>query len=106
MSVRALPLSQGLFRLFSQIKQQLLQCYGYWWVIAHRPWWNELLNAYHAAFLVFDWLLGLHWEVSLFWTGASIGATTLYATTRYMTLLENALFLVQFSQLSGEVSQF
>lgn len=64
------------------------------------------MNAYHAAFLVFDWLLGLHWEVSLFWTGASIGATTLYATTRYMTLLENVLFLVQFSQLSDEVSQF
>ncbi|KAM5534962.1 hypothetical protein V8D89_011335 [Ganoderma adspersum] len=68
---------------------------------------NSLLNSNYCnvaaiAFLVFDWLLGLHWEVSLFWTGASIGATILYATTRYMTLLENLLFLIQFSQLSDE----
>ncbi|KAI1790134.1 hypothetical protein LXA43DRAFT_891607 [Ganoderma leucocontextum] len=68
---------------------------------------NKLSNtAYILAFLVFDWLVGLRWEMSLFWTGASIGATTLYATTRYMTLLDNVIFLIQFSQLSDEVSQF
>ncbi len=67
--------------------------------------WKRLWNdAYNLAFLVFDWLLGLRWEISLFWKGASIGATTLYVTTRYMTLLENVLYLIQFSQVSGEVS--
>lgn len=61
-------------------------------------------NAYHLAFLFFDWLLGLRLEISLFWTGASTAATALYATTRYMTLVENVIYVIQLSQMSDKAS--
>ena len=59
----------------------------------------------HTAFLVFDWMIGFPRELRLFWRDASIGATSLYAATRYLTLVTNLLYTMELSEFSVVVRQ-
>ncbi|EJF63349.1 hypothetical protein DICSQDRAFT_168230 [Dichomitus squalens LYAD-421 SS1] len=65
---------------------------------------GNYLSAAAMAFLAFDWIIGLPREIQLFWGNASVGATSLYAGARYLTLFCNLIYTLEVFEMSTERS--
>ncbi|TBU29909.1 hypothetical protein BD311DRAFT_659941 [Dichomitus squalens] len=65
---------------------------------------GNYLSAAAMAFLAFDWIIGLPREIQLFWGNASVGATSLYAGARYLTLFCNIIYTLELFEMSTERS--
>ena len=54
-------------------------------------------------FLVYEYIITADREVTLFWNGRMDGATVLFLSNRYLTLIVNMWNLVEFGQFTDEV---
>ena len=86
MQVHGTTLHYGIVRLVS------LHC-GYVSV-------TDALAATLPVFLIYDYVITFGREVDLFWTTKLTGASVLFFTNRYVTLLFNALGLVALGHFS------